>query len=184
METSSIWIRCDDYANFILLGIGIKNGSLFNIYEMMKRLVLEIVSAMLILLFLYTAVSKLLDYQLFQVQLSKSPFITDFAGQVSWALPAGEMAVAVALAYRPTRLLGLFASLFLMTLFTAYIYAMLHYSYHLPCSCGGVLGSLSWKEHLWFNAGFVVLSIIGIVLHSSRSRQVDKMPRFVFSAMQ
>src|SRR5262245_13181963 len=106
---------------------------------MKRNLIIEIISSLLILLFVYTAISKLLDYDTFKVQLGKSPFINSFAGIVAWALPAGEIIVALALAFKKTRLLGLYVSLFLMTMFTAYIYAMLHYSYYLPCSCGGVL---------------------------------------------
>lgn len=114
------------------------------------------------MLFMYAAVSKLLDYETFKLQLSKSPFITEFAGVTAWALPIGEIMVALALTFKKTRLVGLYASLFLMTMFTAYIYAMLRFSYDIPCSCGGILSKMGWEEHLWFNIGVVILSILGI----------------------
>jgi len=154
---------------------------------MKKRVFLEIISALLILLFVYAAVSKLLDYQTFRVQLGKSPFITNFAPTIAWALPIGEILVGLALAFKPTRLLGLYASLFLMTMFTAYIYTMLHYSYYIPCSCGGILSKMDWNTHFWFNVGFTLLSIIGIILETKKEVQVvpeDKsMPPVVFSAI-
>ena len=93
-----------------------------------KRLAAEIISSLLILMFVYTALSKLLDYPLFRLQLGKSPFITAYAGLVAWSLPVSELLVAIALVFKPTRIAGLYASLFLMTMFTAYIYAMLEYS--------------------------------------------------------
>jgi hypothetical protein len=111
----------------------------------------------------YTAVSKLLDYSTFKLQLAKSPFISQLASIVVWALPVGELLAAAALIFKPTRLLGLYASLFLMTMFTAYIWAMLNYSYDIPCSCGGILSKMGWEEHLWFNAAFVIVCIIGIL---------------------
>lgn len=126
--------------------------------------ILEIISFLLILLFMYAAVSKLLDYQTFKIQLGKSPFITQFASLTAWALPVGEIIVGLALVSNKTRLLGLYASLFLMTMFTAYIYAMLQFSYYIPCSCGGILSKLDWNDHLWFNIFFVALSVIGIIL--------------------
>jgi uncharacterized membrane protein YphA (DoxX/SURF4 family) len=136
----------------------------------------EIISALLILLFMYAAVSKLLDYETFKLQLSKSPFITQFAGVTAWALPVGEILVALALIFKPTRLLGLYASLFLMTMFTVYIYAMLRFSYDVPCSCGGVLSKMGWEEHLWFNTGFIGLSISGILIHvSSKAERPETM---------
>jgi hypothetical protein len=135
---------------------------------MKRNTVVEIISSLLVLLFVYAAVSKLLDYQTFKVQLSKSPFITQFAGVTAWALPLGELLVAAALTFRLTRLLGLYASLFLMTMFTAYIWAMLNYSYDVPCSCGGVLSKMGWKEHFWFNVGFTLLSFAGILIITAR----------------
>jgi uncharacterized membrane protein YphA (DoxX/SURF4 family) len=127
-----------------------------------KTIIIETISFLLILLFMYAAVSKLLDYQIFKLQLAKSPFINQYASLTAWALPVGEILIAIALTIRSTRLVGLYASLFLMTMFTAYIYAMLNYSYDLPCSCGGILSKMSWEEHLWFNVGFVILAIVGI----------------------
>lgn len=148
---------------------------------MKRNTVVEIISSLLVLLFVYAAVSKLLDYQTFKVQLSKSPFITQFAGVTAWALPVGELLVAAALTFKVTRLLGLYASLFLMTMFTAYIWAMLNYSYYIPCSCGGVLSKMDWNTHLWFNAGFVFISVMGINLQSKNiiedNKQSIKTPR-------
>ena len=158
---------------------------------MKRNLIIEIISGLLILLFVYTAVSKLLDFPIFRVQLSKSPFINPYANAVAWTLPAGEILVALALTFKRTRLLGLYASLFLMTMFTAYIYTMLHYSYYIPCSCGGILSKMGWNEHLWFNAGFVLLSIIGIILQKKQSfvyskkleEKIEELPPVVYTAM-
>jgi hypothetical protein len=158
---------------------------------MKKNFIIEIISGLLILLFVYTGLSKLLDYNSFHLQLSRSPFITAFADQVAWALPAGEILVALTLVFRKTRLLGLYASLFLMTMFTAYIYAMLNYSYDLPCSCGGIISKMTWDQHLWFNTGFVALSIAGILLQSKLNTQqykqpeakIEELPPVVYTAM-
>src|SRR6185503_11882656 len=121
---------------------------------MKRKTIIEIIISLLILLFVYTGISKLQDHSNFHLQLSKSPFITAFADQVAWALPAGEILVALTLLFKRTRVPGLYASLFLMTMFTAYIYAMLNYSYDLPCSCGGIISRMTLDQHLWFNTGF------------------------------
>jgi hypothetical protein len=166
---------------------GIITFSLTKPTYMKRNLILELISGLLIMLFIYAAVSKLLDYETFKIQLSKSPFITNFAGIISWALPIGEILVGLALASRRTRLLGLYASLFLMTMFTAYIYTMLHYSYYIPCSCGGILSQMGWTTHLWFNAGFVALSIAGVFLQSKKvialEAKREEFPPVVYTAM-
>jgi hypothetical protein len=38
---------------------------------------------------------------------------------------------------------------------------MLLFTPKLPCSCGGVLKNLSWKEHLMFNFCFTAIAFIG-----------------------
>jgi hypothetical protein len=60
--------------------------------------------------------------------------------------------------------LGLLASFGLMTVFTIYIAYMLLTSSHLPCSCGGVISKLSWKEHLWLNVLLSVLAAFSLCL--------------------
>jgi hypothetical protein len=65
---------------------------------------------------------------------------------------------------------ALYASLTLMTIFTAYIIAILQFSYTIPCSCGGVLSKLSWQTHLVFNIGFMVLAAAGILLYPMQGK--------------
>jgi uncharacterized membrane protein YphA (DoxX/SURF4 family) len=138
----------------------------FSLFKITKASIVEIISSLLILLFVYAAVSKLLDYEVFKVQLSKSPFISKFSSIIAWSIPIFELVIAIALAFERFRLIGLYASLFIMTMFTAYIYAMLNYSYYIPCSCGGVLSKMSWNTHFWFNLFFVVASIGGISIQT------------------
>ncbi|WP_276484250.1 MauE/DoxX family redox-associated membrane protein [Paraflavitalea pollutisoli] len=129
-----------------------------------KAAILEVCCFLITLLFIYAAISKLRDFSTFQLQLGQSPFITDYAVPLSYMVPIGEILLALMLIYKPLRLIGLYGSLFTMALFTAYIYSMLNFSYYVPCSCGGILNSLSWEAHLWFNIGFVVIALAGIFI--------------------
>lgn len=130
----------------------------------MKKITVEIISALLVALWAYAAISKLLDYGTFKFQLGRSPYVTNIAGFIAWFLPLTELTVATLLIITKTRLLGLYSSFFLMLMFTGYIYAMLHFSYYVPCSCGGILSKMSWNQHLLFNIAFTVLALIGILL--------------------
>jgi hypothetical protein len=131
---------------------------------MKKDTVIKIICTLLVFLFAYAAISKLLDYSTFHVQLSQSPYITSFASVIAWALPVVELAVAVSFAFNHLRLHAFYAALFLLSLFTAYLVAMLNFSYYIPCSCGGLLSSLSWGQHIVFNIVFILLSLTGIQL--------------------
>ncbi|WP_298708445.1 MauE/DoxX family redox-associated membrane protein [uncultured Chitinophaga sp.] len=128
------------------------------------NLCLEVITSALVILWIYTSISKIFDYDNFKTQLGLSPFLEGMNGFIAVALPAGELLLALALIIRKTRKLGLYLSFGLMFLFTGYIWIMLHFAYDLPCSCGGVLAEMSWDEHLWFNAGMTLLAAIAIFM--------------------
>jgi hypothetical protein len=132
-----------------------------------KNILVEIICSLLIILFIYSSLSKLSAYDRFSVQLSKSPFITSFYKLVAWSIPAAEIIISFLLTIKKTRLLGLYASFFLMSLFTAYLVIMLNFSYYIPCSCGGVLEYLSWEQHIVFNAFFIVIAGVGVLLKAN-----------------
>lgn len=129
-----------------------------------KSIILDSISLLYILLFVYAAVSKLLDFENFRVQLGQSPLLTVFASWLAWLVPSVELAIAIALCFHSIRFWALYASFVLMTMFTAYIYIVLNYSSFVPCSCGGILEKLGWTEHLVFNIIFVLLAIQGLFL--------------------
>ncbi|KMQ70217.1 MauE/DoxX family redox-associated membrane protein [Chryseobacterium koreense] len=119
-------------------------------------------SLFFILLFVYAAASKMLDFENFQVQLAQSPLLSAYAGLISYAVIILEIVVAGLLCFQVTRLIGLYASFALMVAFTVYIYLILHFSDFVPCSCGGILEKMSWQQHLVFNIISVLLAFIGI----------------------
>ncbi|WP_414672836.1 MauE/DoxX family redox-associated membrane protein [Lacibacter sp.] len=121
-----------------------------------------IIGNLLILLYCYTAISKLINYEVFKAHLRRSPLIDQGADTIAWLLPATELIVVLLLFFELTRKAGLYASLLLLVLFTLYLLYMVLFVADLPCSCGGVLNKMSWKEHLFFNAGFFVINLIAI----------------------
>jgi uncharacterized membrane protein YphA (DoxX/SURF4 family) len=134
----------------------------------LKNGIIEIVSLLYILLFVYAAVSKLIDFENFQVQLGQSPLISSFAGPVSYLVPLIEIAISLFLAIPRFRKMGLYFGFSLMVMFVAYIFIMITSSPFVPCSCGGILEKMSWNAHLYFNLGFVLLGVLGIVLIEKR----------------
>jgi hypothetical protein len=129
-----------------------------------RELFVQTISCLLVLLFVYAAGSKLLDYTKFRVEIGKSPLLTAFAAPVAIAVPVIELLIALLLSFTRTRLTGLYASFSLMILFTAYIFYILRFSPYVPCSCGGVLQRLNWTTHLWFNLFFVTIAALGVLI--------------------
>jgi len=137
-----------------------------------RNIYLETVSCVFIVLFTYAAISKLIDHESFIIQLGQSPLFTSVAIWVSWIVPAVEIMVSIGLALPGTRMVALYASFTLMVLFTAYIIAILNLDGHIPCSCGGVLESMGWKEHLVFNIGFTLLAMGAVMVYPDKSAGV------------
>jgi uncharacterized membrane protein YphA (DoxX/SURF4 family) len=128
-----------------------------------KKNIVETICLLYVLLFIYAAVSKLLDYHDFSIKLGQSPLLSAFAGYVAVGVPLLEIIIALLLCFAGWRFIGLFAAFCLMMAFTAYIFIILNFSSYVPCSCGGILQDLGWTEHLIFNLVFVILAIIGLL---------------------
>lgn len=140
----------------------------------------EVIKLLLILLFVYAAVSKLMVYDKFVVQIGLSPLLPPFFKSIAWLIPVIELAVSLSLIFPSTVRAGLYASFVLMLSFTFYIAGILTIAAHVPCSCGGALEMLSWEEHLVLNMIYLILSVIGIVLHERTLRSLnDKAPLFL-----
>ncbi|GLU56232.1 MauE/DoxX family redox-associated membrane protein [Dyadobacter frigoris] len=135
-----------------------------------RELYVDTASLLFIVLFIYASVSKLLDYQKFMIQLRQSPLLSAWSVLFSWFVPAIEIILAIMLVFSRTRIMALYGSFTLMVTFTAYIITILNFSDYIPCSCGGILENMSWKEHLLFNLGFTALVVIGILLESEKKR--------------
>ena len=132
---------------------------------MKRKIIIEIISSLLILLFLYASISKWLAFKLFIGEMNNQPFPNWITPFLVWSIPFIEVLIAVGLIFEKTRVPALYASLFLMLAFTVYTVAILLHAFkYIPCSCGGVIRKLTWPQHLFFNLFFVGISILGIVL--------------------
>ena len=141
----------------------------------------QVVIYFFIILFVYAAVSKLTDFENFQVQVAQSPLLSAFATPIAYGVVLGELAIALMLCFSKSRTLGLYLFLGFMTAFTVYIFLILNYSPFVPCSCGGVLEKMGWWEHLWFN-GVVCLVTVFIIITDNETISSSFTPRLYFTA--
>lgn len=125
---------------------------------------LLIISSLLIVLFVYTGLSKLIDFENFRGQMLNQPLPTAITRHLSWFVPMAELITAALLIMKPFRKLGFAISLGLMTVFTLYVALVIANAFdRVPCSCGGIMESLSWEAHLGVNIFFWLLSLCGLV---------------------
>jgi len=130
-----------------------------------KHLLVELISAVFVLLFVYAALSKILDFEKFRVELGKSPILNAFTYYVSVGIPLLEILIAMLLTLKKFQHIALYASFTMMVMFSAYIVAILNFSSYIPCTCGGILEKMNWTQHLIFNMVFIILGIIGVLIY-------------------
>lgn len=140
-----------------------------------KLVLLETISILIIALFGLTAIDKAIRFGRFLSELSKSPFLMDYALVVAVGTPLIEVLVVIMLLMDKWRLKALYISVFLMSLFTAYIYMLVNYSYFTSCLCSAAIESLSWQQHLIFNMVFLAFALIGVLIEETNSQnQIPK----------
>lgn len=143
----------------------------------MKRSYLKTVYAvLLIFLFCYTALVKLLNLQEFRKELANQVLPEWSKPSLAWLIPGSEILVAGLLAFSVSRKIGFYGSTILMALFTGYM-GLTYFGFfdRVPCSCGGVLRNMGFGVHLLFNLFFLILSIAGIYMyHSNNNKAVTK----------
>lgn len=126
--------------------------------------ILQGIKALFLLLFVYTATSKLMYLGQFQEQLHRFPFIASYSDWVAIGVPFVELVIAGMFLFPKYQLGALYASFSLLFIFTGYIINVLQFSNAIPCSCGGVVSILGWKGHILFNIAFILLALLGIRL--------------------
>ena len=138
---------------------------------------IDLISAFVLFLFLYTSLSKLVGYAVFKNVLASTPLLKPFAGIIAWLLPLIEIAIVLLLFIPAKRRKGLYASFILISTLTLYLVYMIVFTPNLPCNCGGVLKFLTWKQHIFFNLFFILLSFVGILLYKrGRNRRSSPPP--------
>lgn len=138
---------------------------------MKRSFVVDIVSSLFIILFLYTGISKLLDQDNFRAALLKSPLLIHYQAMICKGIPVLEILVALCLLvplFKENSALrngGLIGSFLLMAIFTLYVGFMLKYVPNRPCSCGGIIQQMNWHQHLYFNTIFTLVALLGLILN-------------------
>ena|SRR6186713_955017 len=132
---------------------------------MYTNIFIIIVSAMLIMLWAYASITKLLDMKKFKYALTVQVF-PKWVGQIlAWVIPTSELAISGLLLFSETRLLGMYLSFMLMLAFTFYIGGVIFKFYNVyPCPCGGLFSRMSWKRHFRVNLWLTLLALIGVLL--------------------
>ncbi len=135
----------------------------------MKKIVIEIIAALLVLLFLYASFSKLLGFTAFVDEINNQPFPNWMTPYLAVIIPASEILISLMLLFDRTRTIGFIAAAVVLFLFTLYAALVLFHVFdYIPCTCGGMLKKLNWWQNMLFTLTFLILSIAGISLNTKK----------------
>lgn len=125
----------------------------------------QLIIGLLVILFSYAVVNKLGDFKMHEWQMMNQALPRWINRALIWLVPLSEIVIVVFLLFKRTQLYGLVASVLLMSLFTLYVGAVVfHFFDRVPCSCGGVLESMTWESHLVFNVMVTLVAGVGVSL--------------------
>ena len=137
---------------------------------MKKELLYELITGLLVLLFLYTGFTKILDFRNFEISMRFQHLPGWLTTPMIYLLPGSEIIVAALMVSDKTRVAGLYIFLVMMTGFSLYVgAALLQFFPNAPSACGGIIKSKSWGPHLMLNLLWVFLA--GISLRHYRKTQ-------------
>jgi hypothetical protein len=133
----------------------------------------EILCFVFIALLVYTAVNKLMDHTRFKEQLMLVTGNNVASLFLSYLVPAAEVVIAGLLCFPFSRTVGLYLFCLLFLLFSGYILYLMSREQPLPCSCGGIISSMSWRQHLIFNICFLIASLALIMLRTTKIEAIQ-----------
>ncbi|UJP64879.1 MauE/DoxX family redox-associated membrane protein [Mongoliitalea daihaiensis] len=133
-----------------------------------KKYIEPIILWLLILMWTYTGVSKLIDFGGFRGAILNQPFPNAIGEYMSILIPVVEIGLALLLIGERTRTLGMIGSIALMSAFTTYVGLVWVGAFErVPCGCAGIIEQLGWKLHFILNIGLLLLSITGILIRTN-----------------
>lgn len=144
-------------------------------HALFSRFIVEGIVCVFIILWFYVGITKLIDYRsmILQMEMNPFPIFSNNAKLIGWGVPIVEVLVATILVVPRLRLVGLWSSFVLMVVFTGYVIFLMIKMPTLPCTCGGIISTLTWTQHLVLNIMLVAMAFLAIFV----SRRIWKQSR-------
>jgi putative oxidoreductase len=138
---------------------------------MLRKIPVDLIVGLLVLLFAYTAFSKLIDFPTFSGEMHNQPLPRWFSSILVFFIPAIEIILVLLLLMKSIRLYGLLFSVALLLIFTLYAGMIVLQAFdYIPCSCAGIFSRMSWSTHLVVNLVFTTLAGLGFLAERKNTK--------------
>ena len=131
---------------------------------MKGRTVIELIASALLVVFLYAAITQVVFYNTYYIQLNRSLSSAFFANIIIWSIPVVHILLGWLLWRPSTRLAGLIGVLALVSLYTIYFFIKLPAGSRSACQCGELWQQASLEINILFNLAVILLAAIAIIL--------------------
>lgn len=157
---------------------------------MLRKISIVGVAGLLILLFMYITVSKMLDYNSFRHALKVSPLIGEKFTIVSVVLLISMIWASVLLCTPSTRLWGLYVSAAFLLIVIIYMGYVIYFTARFDYPFSGIKSprfgffGMTWMQFFVFNIIFFLLSLTGIFVQRRGAimrRKEKELPPVVFT---
>lgn len=143
-----------------------------------KKIKLDIIIISLLLLWIPVTIDKIINFESFKAGILRQPISETFQFLAMYTLPLAELITAILLISKKFQRSGLILSIILMSVFTSYVaFALIGAFGKIPCSCGSIISSFNWQQHLWFNIIFLCLSGLGLILNTGLDDRINLIKR-------
>lgn len=125
---------------------------------------LTIAIVLLLAMWIPVVIDKWMHFEDFKLGMIRQPLPAFFKHVLVYLLPIAETLIVLLLTFKKFRKTGMGLSFILLVLFTGYLSLALMGGFkELPCTCGSIIKTLSWKQHLLFNLSLLILNAYGLM---------------------
>lgn len=120
-------------------------------------------TTLLILLWTYTGLEKLIRFKDSRKAFLNQPMPHELEEVLAYAIPGVELLLALLLLFLTTRWWGYLGSILLLSIFSTYVGLIWVGAFpRVPCNCAGIIESLGWVEHFILNLTFMGIAVFGL----------------------
>ena len=131
------------------------------------------INNILLIVFAFAAITKLLEQEKFYTNLVNSP-ILELPSLVihimAWLIPILEVFVVIGLIWKRFQVQAIYLIVILLITYIIYTLAILLVAPYSPCSCGGVIALIGWTQHLYLQIGLLSLTFVEMYYHFKISK--------------
>lgn len=135
-----------------------------------NAIISEIIAFILILLWGFVGVTKMLDHETFSRQLYAEGIGENLSGVLSILIPLLMICTGISLISSKTKSVGLILSFSLLMTFTVYMAYIINFANPRPCSCIAMTSKLSWNGHLLLSTSLLILNVVGYIFLNKERR--------------